>query len=200
MLIKCIECGKEISSKASACPNCGCPVSIQNVQESQLEDDGLICPEFPKDLSLGESLVVKDLSYSASGYYDNSINNIQNFIDGQTIIALFKNGVKIINNNKQLDIHKSQIISLEEFTEEQIITKDKSVIGRAIIGGILTGGVGAIVGGISGVGSKQKKVEKFYFIINYWDIETRKLVSFILNTKDSNSRFINKFKEDALNK
>lgn len=26
MLIKCVECGKEISDKASACPHCGCPV------------------------------------------------------------------------------------------------------------------------------------------------------------------------------
>lgn len=25
-LIKCAECGKEISSKASSCPNCGCPI------------------------------------------------------------------------------------------------------------------------------------------------------------------------------
>ncbi len=25
-LTKCIECGKEISDKASVCPNCGCPV------------------------------------------------------------------------------------------------------------------------------------------------------------------------------
>ena len=29
-LIKCIECGKEISDKANACPNCGCPVGIEN--------------------------------------------------------------------------------------------------------------------------------------------------------------------------
>ena len=26
-LIKCPECGKEISDKAGACPNCGCPIS-----------------------------------------------------------------------------------------------------------------------------------------------------------------------------
>lgn len=26
-LIKCIECGNEISNKAEVCPNCGCPVS-----------------------------------------------------------------------------------------------------------------------------------------------------------------------------
>lgn len=26
-LIKCPECGKEVSDRASACPNCGCPIS-----------------------------------------------------------------------------------------------------------------------------------------------------------------------------
>lgn len=26
-LIKCVECGKEISDRASICPNCGCPIS-----------------------------------------------------------------------------------------------------------------------------------------------------------------------------
>ena len=30
-LIKCSECGKEISDKAAACPNCGCPISEMNV-------------------------------------------------------------------------------------------------------------------------------------------------------------------------
>ena len=29
-LIKCPECGKEISDKAKACPNCGCPNEIKN--------------------------------------------------------------------------------------------------------------------------------------------------------------------------
>ena len=26
-LIKCPECGKEVSDKAQSCPNCGCPLS-----------------------------------------------------------------------------------------------------------------------------------------------------------------------------
>ena len=26
-LIKCPECGKEISNKAIACPSCGCPIA-----------------------------------------------------------------------------------------------------------------------------------------------------------------------------
>lgn len=27
-LIKCPECGKEISDKAASCPNCGCPIAV----------------------------------------------------------------------------------------------------------------------------------------------------------------------------
>lgn len=34
-LIKCPECGKEFSDKASACPNCGCPISEIRKQEEE---------------------------------------------------------------------------------------------------------------------------------------------------------------------
>ena len=37
-LIKCIECGKEISDKAVACPHCGCPVSEQNATQSSVNE------------------------------------------------------------------------------------------------------------------------------------------------------------------
>ena len=36
-LIKCSECGKEFSDKASACPNCGCPTS--EMVESPIAED-----------------------------------------------------------------------------------------------------------------------------------------------------------------
>lgn len=37
-LIKCSECGKEVSDKASSCPNCGAPVeSENNMQENSLK-------------------------------------------------------------------------------------------------------------------------------------------------------------------
>ena len=29
-LVKCVECGKEVSDKANACPNCGCPLSAMS--------------------------------------------------------------------------------------------------------------------------------------------------------------------------
>lgn len=34
-LIKCKECGKEISDQAVACPNCGCPVTKENINIQQ---------------------------------------------------------------------------------------------------------------------------------------------------------------------
>ena len=34
-LIKCPECGKEISDKAVACPNCGCPIS--NIESKEID-------------------------------------------------------------------------------------------------------------------------------------------------------------------
>ncbi len=40
-LTKCIECGKEISDKASVCPNCGCPVSTTPFQTLSSEIDTL---------------------------------------------------------------------------------------------------------------------------------------------------------------
>jgi len=183
-----MECGKEISDKASACPNCGCPILIQNTQESQLENKDLICPEFPDDLDLGKSIM-----FFATGIPMERIEG------GIITVDSCKKGLRIIEKGRITTlIHKSQIISLEELTKQEIQQKDKSVIGRAIVGGVLTGGIGAIVGGMSGL-NNQKLINKYCFIINYWDIETKKPVSFILNPNESNLSFINKFKKNVLN-
>lgn len=42
-LIKCPECGKEISDKASTCPNCGCPIKedVSNVDNSIKDADNI---------------------------------------------------------------------------------------------------------------------------------------------------------------
>ena len=57
-LIKCPECGKEISDKASACPNCGCPNSeFTNQQNSELDEDNspyTICPKCGYRNPMGE--------------------------------------------------------------------------------------------------------------------------------------------------
>ena len=62
-----------------------------------------------------------------------------------------------------------QIIIAKCILEKEIIQMNKSVIGRAAAGGILLGGLGAIVGAVSGTGTKKKNKFKNFLIINYKD-------------------------------
>ena len=61
----------------------------------------------------------------------------------------------------------AQITDVFYGLQTEIVEKSKSTIGRAVAGGLLFGGVGAVVGAVSGTGKKEKKVNKFYFIISY---------------------------------
>lgn len=60
-----------------------------------------------------------------------------------------------------------QITKCATINNEMVTEKNKSVVGRAIVGGVLTGGLGAIVGGMTGIGSKKKVKKIYYFVINY---------------------------------
>ena len=68
---------------------------------------------------------------------------------------------------QEITLNYNQITDVSYGTQTQIVEKNKSVIGRAIGGGLLFGGAGAIVGAISGSGTKEKKEYHFYFIISY---------------------------------
>ena len=48
-LIKCKECGKEISDKAEMCPNCGCPIELKKIFACEkcgtiVDDNAIFCP------------------------------------------------------------------------------------------------------------------------------------------------------------
>lgn len=84
-------------------------------------------------------------------------------------VALYADHLEI-----RLPLHKekttllySQITDIEYGSRTELVEKSKSVIGRALAGGILLGGVGAVIGAVSGTGKKQKKETHLYFIISY---------------------------------
>lgn len=94
-----------------------------------------------------------------------------------------------------------QIQAIEKLSRNEVIEyeKNKSVIGRAVTGGLLLGGLGAIVGGMSGVGStvKNKMVQNSFLIINYLSSDNEeKAISFSIPQDNLDHRkFIEHIKE-----
>ena len=85
-------------------------------------------------------------------------------------VALFDDHLELKANLKKhepITLQYSQITDVFYGLETEVVEKNRSVIGRAVAGGLLFGGVGAVVGGMSGVGKKEKKVTKLLFIISY---------------------------------
>lgn len=59
-LIKCVDCGKDISDKAKSCPNCGCPVedSIQDVSKTSNEVTGYVVGDSKKPKSKKKIIII----------------------------------------------------------------------------------------------------------------------------------------------
>lgn len=73
-IIKCPECGKEISDKALSCPNCGCPISSTSSQSSK----------------------ITILGYT--GFYVNQ--SVFIYVDGKPISQIGKGGSTFVNITK----------------------------------------------------------------------------------------------------
>jgi len=88
------------------------------------------------------------------------------------------------SDDKSAELPYSRIKDAQVVTEKEIIEKSKSVVGRAMIGGLFLGGLGATVGAISGVGTKQQVNEKRFLVVNYSaaDSEESKAISIELAT------------------
>ena len=75
-----------------------------------------------------------------------------------------------------------QIVDIDAIDEEKIIEKSKSTVGRALAGGILLGPLGAIIGGMSGIGTNKTSSTTYYMIINYKSQDGEiKVLSFKIN-------------------
>ena len=70
-------------------------------------------------------------------------------------------------NKQEITLNYNQITDVFYGYKTEIVESNKSVIGRAVAGGLLFGGVGAVVGAVSGTGPKEKKETGLYFIISY---------------------------------
>lgn len=73
----------------------------------------------------------------------------------------------IANQPPTAMLNLSQITNIDMFSENEIIEKSRSVVGRGLVGGMVFGPVGAIVGGLSGTKNKKHKRLHQYIVLNY---------------------------------
>lgn len=90
-----------------------------------------------------------------------SINVTLNKEDGDIVVK------SRIRRNVTAKIALSQLRNSGAINETEVQELSKSVVGRAAAGALLLGPLGALVGGMSGIGSKQKQQLKRYYVLNY---------------------------------
>ncbi len=182
-LINCSECGKEISDKATSCPNCGNPINQIFELGNSEKTDYLHFPNLPVNLEIGKQITNWVGNAVIEGIFDQNENTNTSIPSGKVNVLIHTHGLQVTSDFyiERLKIHHSQIISLKQTSKEELLRKDKSVIGRAVVGGLILGPLGAIVGGMSGIGNKDKFVNKHYLIINYWDIESKTAQSLLIS-------------------
>jgi DNA-directed RNA polymerase subunit RPC12/RpoP len=206
-LINCFECGKEISDKAASCPHCGAPLEKIVINSKQDSDSSenlelLTFPNLPLDLGIGKQITNWAFDACFEGFYDGRENTNSKIPSGKVSVLLHTHGIQIMSGLNFYSIHNTQIISLKKTTQEELAQIDKSVIGRAVVGGLILGPLGAIVGGMSGIGNKEKFINKHYFIINYWDIETQSAQTILISSQEDTkiaSFIMRQQKEQSIN-
>ncbi len=189
-LITCIECGKQFSDKASACPECGCPTSECIATQ---EDTGNISSDLSDSVDIEESTEVSSLTYFSAtkkiGPVQIDEKNCRFRIKG----AISSNGKKTglvggtfkglmafstlgmsVAAEKALGLGKQKVGSKDWFEFEDLINydliEDDSIVtsggvGQALISGAVFGGLGAIAGGITAKRTQKRKVESLYIKI-----------------------------------
>jgi hypothetical protein len=190
-LINCPECNKKISDKAISCPNCGMPIARSidkqndSNEENQSDAELLQFPELPSDLNIGQQITNWHFDASIDGFYDRTENTVNAISHGEVSVILHTHGIQVFKGLTFFPIHNSQIISIKTASKGEIVSANKSVIGRAIAGGLILGPLGAIIGGMSGVGLKEKFIDKHYLIINYWDVDTKSAQTLLISGADT---------------
>ena len=132
------------------------------------------------------------------GFFDQSINTIP-LTSGEVQVILHTHGIRLWVGLQTYEIHNSQIINIQKTTSAQLAQMNKSVIGRAVVGDLIMGPLGAVIGGMSALGAKQGVVVTQYVVINFWDVNTRTPQTLLItcNGDQTVDAFINRQKDES---
>lgn len=134
-LVKCSECGKEISDKASACPNCACPIEKPKKKVRVIKKGALAlrCSVFV------DNQVVGQLGVGATKYIELNIPIGTHYIGVSTQVRHEMNTFAPANAiSQEQDGKQFEIQDDDELIEIEVLTKGSFTgsTGRCIIGNI----------------------------------------------------------------
>ncbi|UAM97740.1 hypothetical protein K8354_15795 [Polaribacter litorisediminis] len=198
-LINCSECKKEISDKAKSCPSCGNPINQLVEQSKDVGFELLKFPKLPENLKIGKPITNWTGDSAFDGFYEQKENTITEINSGKVKVNLHTHGIEISQGLINFfPIHQTQIISIKKASREEIAKTKKSVLGRAVVGGLILGPIGAIVGGISGL-DKVKTENIHYLVINYWEVESKSAKTLLISgVNNLISAFIKRYKVEQI--
>ena len=97
---------------------------------------------------------------------------------GKGVKVKFSKNTEEINIDKTYSIPTKNIESTIFNSSKELTEHQKNVIGRSLIGGLLLGPLGAVVGGISGVGTQKETTMIWIITINYKEYGNSKTAIF----------------------
>jgi DNA-directed RNA polymerase subunit RPC12/RpoP len=127
-LIRCTECDKEISDKAKACVNCGCPVGAAD--SSPIDYKAIL------DMHKGE--VIEAMLYIEAKYGGDAYAHVAELNKFESAVS---NAPEPVRGDDDVRCPKCGSTSLTA-------NKKGFGVGKALVGAALTGGVGLLAGGI----------------------------------------------------
>lgn len=91
--------------------------------------------------------------------------------DNKQYIAIYESENRIVISDDRT-IRIDDLLWVELRIDDNIITQksNANTVGRAIVGGVLAGGAGAIIGGLSGKTTQKKEIKKINIIIGQRDL------------------------------
>lgn len=110
--------------------------------------------------------------------------------DKEAFIFIYDRGVQIMQSTTVTEVPWGAIYEFNSGNYSQIVNKNKSVIGRAAVGGLLFGDIGAMIGGMSGLQQSQVDVGGDLFVMSF-NYDNRKTIIGLKATYGFN-KFISK--------
>lgn len=125
--------------------------------------------EIKKEMPIVNEKKVKVLKLTDITYIE-GISSLRE--DEKCELSVNDNELTVISNIGNFNISLDRIVNAGILSKKEMESKNKSVLGRAIVGSLV--GLG-FIGALSGIGQKVKKKYNYFLVINYKDKNTEEI-------------------------